>query len=257
MGYEVREYLLEKFNRTCVYCKGKNIPLEIDHITPKSRGGSDRVSNLTLACKPCNQEKGNKTATEYGHPHVENLAKKPLRDAAAMNITRPILLKRLHTLGLPIETGTGAQTKYNRTQRGLEKTHYIDAACVGSSTPVILKFKCTRVLAIKATGCGFFLWLMHKLSCLTLSRSRRKCRLLPFLGQPFRQAWRSPLKPDVTAQADARDALVGWRAATSVAPNPAFRHSPACGQFCRVNQLGTMLGAIPARLGHHLDICRF
>ena len=34
MGYEVREYLLEKFNRTCVYCQGKNIPLEIDHILP-------------------------------------------------------------------------------------------------------------------------------------------------------------------------------------------------------------------------------
>jgi 5-methylcytosine-specific restriction endonuclease McrA len=153
-GYEVREYLLEKFNRTCAYCQGKNIPLEIDHITPKSRGGSDRVSNLTLACKPCNQEKGNKTATEYGHPHVENLAKKPLRDASAMNVTRPILLKRLQALNLPIETGTGAQTKYNRIQRGLEKTHYNDAACVGSSTPQILKFRCTRVLVIKATGHG-------------------------------------------------------------------------------------------------------
>jgi len=40
-GYEVREYLLEKFNRKCCYCGKTDIPLEIEHITPKSRGGSN------------------------------------------------------------------------------------------------------------------------------------------------------------------------------------------------------------------------
>ncbi|OQY46644.1 MAG: HNH endonuclease, partial [Anaerolineaceae bacterium 4572_78] len=58
-GYEVREYLLEKFNRTCVYCGKRDVPLEVEHIVPKSKGGSDRVSNLTLACHKCNQKKGN------------------------------------------------------------------------------------------------------------------------------------------------------------------------------------------------------
>ncbi|NMG83710.1 MAG: HNH endonuclease, partial [Methanosarcinales archaeon] len=53
-GYEVREYLLEKFNRKCAYCGKKDVPLEIEHIIPKSRGGSDRVSNLTIACHECN-----------------------------------------------------------------------------------------------------------------------------------------------------------------------------------------------------------
>ena len=154
LGYEVREYLLEKFNRTCVYCRAKNVPIEIDHIVPKSKGGSNRVSNLTLACRPCNQTKGSQTATEFGHPEVQNLAKKPLRDATAMNVMRPILFKRLQDFGLPIETGTGAQTKYNRTKQGLDKTHYYDAACVGSSTPKQLTIQCTRVLAVKATGHG-------------------------------------------------------------------------------------------------------
>lgn len=58
LGYEVREYLLEKWGRTCAYCGKINIPLEIEHIVPKSKGGSDRVSNLTLACIACNQKKG-------------------------------------------------------------------------------------------------------------------------------------------------------------------------------------------------------
>ena len=57
-GYEVREYLLEKFQRQCAYCNAKNIPLEIEHIVPKSAGGSNRISNLALACHLCNQKKG-------------------------------------------------------------------------------------------------------------------------------------------------------------------------------------------------------
>ncbi|MHA2500888.1 MAG: RNA-guided endonuclease IscB, partial [Candidatus Hodarchaeales archaeon] len=36
-GYEVREYLLHKWQRTCAYCGKTNLPLEIDHIVPKSR----------------------------------------------------------------------------------------------------------------------------------------------------------------------------------------------------------------------------
>ncbi len=130
------------------------MPIEIDHIIPKRKGGSNRVSNLTLACRPCNKKKGSQTAIEFGHPEVQKLAKQPLKDAAAMNITGPILFKRLQSLSLPIETGTGAQTKYNRTKQSLEKTHCYDAACVGISTPRRLSIKCTKVLAVKATGHG-------------------------------------------------------------------------------------------------------
>lgn len=40
-GYEVREYLLEKWGRRCAYCGVENVPFEVEHIYPKSRGGSD------------------------------------------------------------------------------------------------------------------------------------------------------------------------------------------------------------------------
>jgi len=56
-GYEVREYLLEKWHRQCAYCGKKDVSMEIEHIIPKSKGGSDRISNLTLACRPCNEKK--------------------------------------------------------------------------------------------------------------------------------------------------------------------------------------------------------
>ena len=59
-GYEVKEYLLEKWGHKCAYCGAKDVPLEVEHIVPKARGGSNRVSNLTISCHKCNQDKGDK-----------------------------------------------------------------------------------------------------------------------------------------------------------------------------------------------------
>jgi 5-methylcytosine-specific restriction endonuclease McrA len=115
-GYEVREYLLEKWGRACAYCSSTGIPLQVEHITPRARGGSDRVSNLTLACERCNRAKGAQTATEFGHPGIQAKARQPLKDAAAANATRWALYERLLATGLAVEVGTGGRTKYNRTR---------------------------------------------------------------------------------------------------------------------------------------------
>ena len=64
-GYEVREYLLEKWGRQCVYLGAENVPLEVEHIVPKARGGSTRISNRTLACHTCNQKKGDLPAETF------------------------------------------------------------------------------------------------------------------------------------------------------------------------------------------------
>lgn len=71
-GYKVREYLLEKFGKQCVYCRGKNIPHQIEDVQAKSRGGSDRVSNLDIVCSDCNTAKGNMDMREFlaGKPDV-------------------------------------------------------------------------------------------------------------------------------------------------------------------------------------------
>jgi 5-methylcytosine-specific restriction endonuclease McrA len=60
VGYEVREYLLNKWDRKCTYCNVENVPLQIEHIHPKAKGGSNRISNLCLACEKCNQKKATK-----------------------------------------------------------------------------------------------------------------------------------------------------------------------------------------------------
>jgi 5-methylcytosine-specific restriction endonuclease McrA len=151
-GYEVREYLLEKWGHKCAYCGIEHVPLQVEHIKSKDRGGSNRVSNLAIACQPCNQKKGTLSATEFGYPEVEAQAKKPLKDAAAMNATRYILLEQLKLTGLAIEIGTGAQTKFNRIKQDHPKTHWLDAACVGSSGALVFVHPDLRPLAIAATG---------------------------------------------------------------------------------------------------------
>jgi 5-methylcytosine-specific restriction endonuclease McrA len=151
-GYEVREYLLEKFARQCAYCGARGVPLQVEHIVPKTRGGSNRVSNLTIACAACNQAKGSTTAQEFGHPNVEAQARRPLKDAAATNASRWALYLRLQALGLPVEVGTGGRTKWNRTQRGLPKAHWMDAACVGACTPAQIQASGIVPLLMVAMG---------------------------------------------------------------------------------------------------------
>jgi hypothetical protein len=105
-GYEVRHYLLEKWDRACSYCG------------------------------------------------ILAQARAPLKDAAAVNVTRWALFKRLGTLGLPVECGSGGLTTFNRTVRELPKAHWIDAACVGKSTPEQVHLAGVVPLLISATGHG-------------------------------------------------------------------------------------------------------
>ena len=157
-GYEVREYLLNKWNRKCAYCDAENVPLQIEHIHPKAKGGSNRISNLCLACEKCNQKKGTQDVQQFLIKKPDILkyilaqAKRPLKDAAAVNSTRWALFSRLKATGLPVLTGSGGLTKFNRTRLRLPKTHWIDAACVGQLES--LSVQTSKPVLIKATGHG-------------------------------------------------------------------------------------------------------
>jgi 5-methylcytosine-specific restriction endonuclease McrA len=159
-GYEVREYLLEKWGRKCAYCGAEGVPLQVEHIQPKARGGSNRVSNLALACRPCNEQKGARPVEEFlrGKPEVLRRvlaqAKVSLKDAAAVNATRWTLWRALKATGLPLETGSGGRTKYNRCRLGVPKTHALDALCVGRVEAV--SGWQIPTLAIRATGRGAY-----------------------------------------------------------------------------------------------------
>nr|WP_278277056.1 HNH endonuclease [Sulfobacillus thermosulfidooxidans] len=168
---------MEKFGHQCAYCDGASGDpvLNVEHVVPKNPKhgpkGTDRISNLVIACRTCNESKDNLQPEEWlsqlqessrkidriraqRFPEAMKQLKVSLKDAAAVNATRRALFHRLRALDLPLETGTGGQTKYNRTRLGLPKTHWLDAACVGASTPVRLTVEKRPAFRIKATGHG-------------------------------------------------------------------------------------------------------
>jgi hypothetical protein len=171
-GYTVKEYLLEKHNRTCVYCggvSGDNI-LEVEHIHPRSKGGTNSIKNLTLSCKACNQDKdadsleswsarlGNNKldmARKEGIKRVTSGKTGTLKHAAAVNATRNRLVKDLSMTGIPVQTSTGAQTKLTRHEQHIPKDHCLDAVCAGVVDKPIVDWQ-KPVLTIKATGRGSY-----------------------------------------------------------------------------------------------------
>ena len=159
-GYELREYLLEKWHRQCAYCDATDVPLQIEHIRPKAQGGSNRAANLTLACACCNQKKAARSIEDFLAKDKKRLAKilvdakMPLRDVAAVNATRWALANALKATSLPVELASGGQTKLNRCTLGIPKTHALDAACVGKMQAIENWQRPT--LTLKATGRGSY-----------------------------------------------------------------------------------------------------
>jgi hypothetical protein len=53
---EVRAEVMKRDGKKCVACNSKK-NLEIDHITPISKGGTGEAGNLQVLCRPCNRRK--------------------------------------------------------------------------------------------------------------------------------------------------------------------------------------------------------
>src|SRR5690348_699969 len=51
----------------CRYCKRslRRSEITIEHLTPKARGGSNKIGNLAISCADCNNDKGDLTDEEY------------------------------------------------------------------------------------------------------------------------------------------------------------------------------------------------
>lgn len=158
-GYEVKEYLLDKYGHQCQYCGGTSGDpiLEWEHIVPKSKGGSDSMKNATLACHTCNQDKGNRSLKEWlavekaikGSKAREALAKarvsgithvtggkaprKSSRYCAWTSSSRRYVETRLFGIFGDVECSSGGRTKFNRQALKLPKDHHYDALCVGET----------------------------------------------------------------------------------------------------------------------------
>jgi 5-methylcytosine-specific restriction endonuclease McrA len=141
-GYLLREYVLAKWQRKCAYCDAREVPLEIEHIVPKSRGGSNRTSNLALACHACNQRKGQRTAAEFGFPDVQAKARVPLKDAAHVSSLKTRVVHDLQAIfgDSQVSITYGYETKYKRIQTlDLPKSHANDAVAIACEIGEVVK----------------------------------------------------------------------------------------------------------------------
>ena len=138
-GWQLRAYVFHQNRHRCFYCGEQTKKLTLDHIIPTSRGGTNRVSNLTAACIKCNQQKDNQIPEEFLADNPEKLLqllatnpRSTQRDTGWMNTLMPFLLEGLTNFGIPLEQTNGAQTSWNRQQLQLPKNHLQDAAILGS-----------------------------------------------------------------------------------------------------------------------------
>jgi len=151
-GYEVKQYLLTVNKHKCAYCSGlsgDNL-LEIEHIFPKSKGGTDKVSNLTISCRVCNEAKGSLTLdqweralhsspSEINFKRLKNIPaikkqsklKKGFQYSALTQSYKNYLLAELRK-DFVVEVTFGAKTKYHRNQLKLPKSQINDALVIAS-----------------------------------------------------------------------------------------------------------------------------
>ncbi|MBC8234958.1 HNH endonuclease [bacterium] len=168
----VHEVTAERSEHKCAYCgglSGDNI-LQIDHIFPQAKGGTSKVSNLTISCRECNED--NKSAltldqwarvlraspSEINEKRLKNIPairrqsklKKGFQYSALTQSYKNYLLSELRSAGsrskpsltavavsnfpknFEIEVTFGATTKYHRNQLGLPKSQIFDALVIAS-----------------------------------------------------------------------------------------------------------------------------
>jgi 5-methylcytosine-specific restriction endonuclease McrA len=100
----------EKANTHCVYCEIQmkyvdfseeccNLPnaCTIEHIIPKSKGGTNHISNLTLACRKCNTTRSSMDIEDFKlKSRIEKLAKRNKKSRSLKKIERNI--KKLNSM---------------------------------------------------------------------------------------------------------------------------------------------------------------
>lgn len=62
---KLREVVLSRDGEVCAYCGADGGPFDIDHVRPRSRGGTNAPNNLVVACQACNRSKGARTLEEW------------------------------------------------------------------------------------------------------------------------------------------------------------------------------------------------
>ena len=151
---ELRSFIFSRSDGKCVYCGAR--AEEVDHVVPRSNGGTNSTYNLVAACRRCNEKKSNLSLKAFGklmgrdYSHLE--PKKLPKDAAIVQSARNYMISEIAKLVPDTKSYEAWLTKYNRDELGLPKEHYYDALSVGDIQDYT--FLTDKILVISAKGRG-------------------------------------------------------------------------------------------------------
>lgn len=158
-GRRQAEQYKKKIIPRCCYCNKEGSRLEIEHIRPKSKGGSDSWQNLTLACRECNIKKGDLTPQEAGMTllyepkpfHLSRVYKYIMRCQQGKNY----LSNKINSYGLSCSFTYGQFISWQRKRFGIGKEDYSNSILIALSL-YDQKFK-PRLSINKVTP--YYIWL--------------------------------------------------------------------------------------------------
>lgn len=80
IGKTLRFKILSKYQFTCVYCGNvpPNVLLEIDHIVPVCKGGTNSEDNLVCSCFECNRGKSGNSIESSPIQNIDSITKEKL-----------------------------------------------------------------------------------------------------------------------------------------------------------------------------------
>lgn len=147
----LKRELMKRQDNTCVYCGYRRIArtLDIDHIVPVVRGGSNDIGNLQVICRPCNQRKGIQSDEEFRARYASLIPQRRL--------TPP--RRRISQAEFRTETqrtSQSASVQEFRKKRFISKREKVLTGCtvLGIATAVIV------LLALSSLGAEGFLLLL-------------------------------------------------------------------------------------------------
>jgi hypothetical protein len=126
-----RFHVFERDGFTCQYCgaKAADDELQIDHITPKSLGGTDDVENLVTACQACNSGKGKRSVRKPEHlqellDRLGDLRKRRNALKKANAAIEEILAERERTAWVLIRHWADARNEWDEEKRTCSRELY-------------------------------------------------------------------------------------------------------------------------------------
>ncbi len=127
----VRQYVLYRDKHQCINCKKDDVPLQVHHIKPRSKGGTEKPSNMVTLCVECH-EKVHSSEIELSKRSLKYWTNKVYKYASHINSMKDRIVDDLREFFDDVQVTFGNITKAVRKRLGLEKSDVNDSIAIAS-----------------------------------------------------------------------------------------------------------------------------